>query len=85
MTGKREAKPPVPESENDMGLTPDERAVHEKLMDCLNTFLKLDREHPDELSEFVNAIHQIQGVLCMRVVRRSYPKGWPTYEVSSNA
>ena len=75
----RDPKPPVSEKDNVLGLTPEEQEVMDKLMECYGAFLKLDREHPDEMRDFVDGVHVIQGVLAMRVVRRCYPRGWPTH------
>ncbi len=84
MTGLsyRDSKPPVSSRDNILGLTPGEQMVMDKLIECYAAFLKLDREHPDEMRDFVDGIHRIQGVLAMRIVRRCYPEGWPTYKKS---
>lgn len=74
-----ESKEPVPKEINPAGLTTDEEAVMTKLLECYGLFLKLDREHPDEIRDFVDGVHRIQGILAMRAVRRSYPEGWPTF------
>lgn len=81
MTQKREAKLPVPESDNACGLTPEEQGVMDKLMECYELFLKMDREHPDEIRNFVDGVHKIQDILALRVIRRCYPQGWPTYDL----
>ena len=47
-------------------------------MECYASFLKLERTHPSELSDFVYAVHLIQGLLCKRVIRRKYPQFWIT-------
>ena len=68
---------PIPREENELGLTEEEQKCMSSLGDCHNQFLKLERQHPDELRDFVDGIHKIQGILAMRVVRRVYPEGWP--------
>jgi len=78
--GKAKPEVPVPDSVNICGLTVNEQKVLERLTECHRAFLVLTPQHPDELREFVDAVHVIQGVLMQRIVRRSYPKGWPTYE-----
>jgi hypothetical protein len=77
---KQEPKDPVPESKNRSGFTQSEQVVMDKLMECYQAFIDMDREHPDEMRDFVDGVHRIQGVLGMRVLRRMYPKGWPTYK-----
>jgi hypothetical protein len=64
---------------NILGLDEKEMKVMNKLMECYKAWLDLKRDHPNELSEFGYAVHLIQDLLAMRVVRRIYPEGWPTY------
>ena len=63
----------------DDGLTDAEGEVSDHLVAAVNAFGRLPRQHPQELSEFVTAIHAVQGLLTTRIARRHYPKGWPTY------
>lgn len=62
------------------GLTTDEKKCMDSLVNAYNKFAELDRQHPDELKEFTDGIHNLQNLLSVRIVRRVYPKGWPTYE-----
>ena len=62
------------------GLTEQEGIVMDKLIDAWNEFLKLEVTHPSELTDFNNGIHLLQQILCMRVMRRDYPLGYPTYK-----
>lgn len=77
---RRKAKTPVPSIINVCGLTKKEQQVMDKLMECYDLFIEIDKEHPDEMRNFVDGVHRIQEVLAMRTVRRSYPEGWPTYK-----
>lgn len=61
---------------NRMGLTKSEQSVMNSMMDAYNKFLQLERQHPDEMRDFVDGIHRCQDVLALRVVRRAYPDGW---------
>lgn len=67
------------------GFTETESQCHDLLMDCYRSFLSLPREHPDEMREFVDAVHKIQGVLSMRIVRRAYPQYWPVRKGGESA
>lgn len=58
------------------GLTQLESEVMKHIINAYNAFLKLEWEHPSELSDFVNGIHLMQDVLANRVVRRAFPVGW---------
>lgn len=69
---------PVPEERNIMGLTDREDAVMNSLVQAVRDYSVLEEQHPDEMRTFIDAIHVIQGLLAERVVRRSYPKGWPS-------
>lgn len=78
---KRKPKPSVSKEKNECGFMDDEQVVMDKLIECYKSFIDLDHEHPDEMRDFVDGVHRIQDVLGMRVLRRVYPNGWPTYKV----
>lgn len=61
------------------GLTPLEQDCMDGLIASYNAFLKMERQHPDEMRDFVDAVHRIQDILAVRVIRRLYPEGWPTH------
>jgi len=48
-------------------------------------FNTLEAQHPDEGAEFFAAIHRAQDILAVRVCRRAYPEGWPTYGAGDSA
>ena len=58
------------------GLTPQEKIVMDKICDGYNEFLKLETQHPSEQPDFADAIHAVQNILAMRIVRRNYPEYW---------
>lgn len=60
------------------GLTSDEGAVMDSLVDAWKAFQKLPSQHPNELDECARAVHEIQSLLATRVLRRLYPLGWLT-------
>ena len=64
---------------NKLGLIDEEQKVMDKLMECYSSYLDLEYQHPDDLTEFGYAVHLIQGLLAMRVARRAYPNGWSDY------
>lgn len=59
------------------GLTEEEKAVLDPLMQSYDAWLRLEMEHPDDMRYFVDAVHRIQDLLALRVTRRAYPIGWP--------
>jgi hypothetical protein len=61
----------------DDGLTDAEGVAHDALIEAVNAFGALPRQHPSELPDFVDGIHRCQDQLALRIVRRHYPKGWP--------
>mgnify|MGYP007077388345 CR=1 FL=1 len=65
---------------NKTGFTENENACHDALMECYARYCELPQQHPQELAEVTYAIHQIQGLLATRIVRRCYPDGWPTHK-----
>lgn len=60
------------------GLMDQELLVMDSITQGYNEWLKLEMTHPYEMQDFINAIHNIQSILAMRVIRRSYPKYWLT-------
>jgi hypothetical protein len=59
------------------GLTVEEGVVADHLAEAVNAWGRLPREHPNELDEFVFAVHLCQGLLTTRIARRAFPDGWP--------
>ena len=49
------------------------------LLECIDAWHQMERTHPSEEHDFVNAVHVIQRLMGQRVLRRAYPDGWPTY------
>jgi hypothetical protein len=61
----------------DDGLTHAEGAVSDALIEAVNAYAKLERQHPSEDRDFCDAIHRCQDLLVFRIARRLYPKAWP--------
>lgn len=59
------------------GLTHAEGAAMDALVSAVNAFGALEREHPQELEEFVAGVHACQHLLAVRIARRHFPLGWP--------
>jgi hypothetical protein len=66
------------------GLTESESKCHQHLQNCYGEFLELERQHPDEMRDFVDAVHRIQDLLTIRICRRQYPDYWKTYDCRSH-
>jgi hypothetical protein len=64
-------------SARDDGLTDAEGVVMDALIRAVEAFARLDRQHPQEINEFVDGIHKCQDLLAVRIARRHYPHGWP--------
>lgn len=64
----------------DDGLTDQEGKVMDSLVNAWNQFIKLGSQHPSEVNDFADGIHKCQHQLCMRILRRDYPKGYPSYK-----
>ena len=54
-----------------------EKKVLEKLAEAWHEFLKLEKQHPDEISDFCDGIHKCQLVIGMRFARESNPEIFP--------
>ena len=66
------------------GFTAQEHVCHEALQKFYSLFLKLPRQHPDEARDAADAIHRLQDLMAVRIVRRCYPKYWPTHQTLDN-
>ena len=60
----------------DDGLTDEEGEVMDALCEAVDAWNELERQHPDEDRDFYDAIHRLQDLLAVRVMRRLYPKAW---------
>jgi len=58
-------------------LTTKERIIMEYLIEAWDEFILLEKQHPSEDTDFMNGIHQLQGILGMRILRREYPDIFP--------
>jgi len=54
--------------------TKEEKEVMNLLVKAHNKFVKIERTHPSEINDWVNAFHTLQSILMNRVVRRDYPE-----------
>ena len=61
------------------GLTNSEGEIMDALVTAWNKFVGLERQHPNETEMFAEGIHQCQNLLAVRIARREFPEGWPTY------
>lgn len=58
------------------GLTDDERQVMDHVVAAWNAFARLPECRDEHLAQVRHAVHQVQQVLALRVVRRQYPEYW---------
>jgi hypothetical protein len=56
-----------------------EQRVLDYLTDAHNTFVMLDREHPNEAEEWTAGMHKLQGLIAMRFARATHPEVFPRY------
>ena len=61
------------------GLTSAECEVADALIQAFNAYSALPMQHPDEMNDFTRGIHSLQALLAVRIARRCYPDGWPSY------
>jgi len=62
------------------GLTLPEGIIMDHLVEAWNAFIMLSKQHPSEVDDFADGIHKCQRMLMMRILRRDYPEGYPTYK-----
>jgi len=53
-----------------------EALVWTQLLAAHNEFLGMEQSHPNETTEWVTAIHQLQSLLVLRAARRNYPQAF---------
>ncbi|MFA6711210.1 MAG: hypothetical protein WCS33_00690 [Candidatus Caldatribacteriota bacterium] len=58
------------------GMTDEESNIMQHIVSAYNQFLKLSPQHPNDLEEFTNGIHDLQKIIALRIVRRDYPHEW---------
>lgn len=63
------------------GFTDQEHECHEALQKFYGLFLSLPRQHPDEVRDAADAIHRLQDLMAVRIVRRNFPIYWPTHQL----
>ena len=56
-----------------------EREVLEVLGEAYRLFLRMPRQHPDEVREFVEPLHRLQDLIAVRIARHYRPDLYPTY------
>lgn len=62
------------------GLDKLENDVSTALVSAWESYIKLEQSHPEDMHEFLNGIHICQKTLYMRILRRDYPQGYPSYQ-----
>ena len=58
----------------------DEREIMNLLVEAHNKFTEMESTHPNKISEWVDSIHRLQDLLGMRILRRDYPRDFPTFK-----
>jgi len=58
-------------------LTKQEKRILIHLTNAWNEFIKLDTQHPSELTDFADGLHKCQYLIGMRIARRIEPKTFP--------
>lgn len=61
------------------GLTAEEKLCLKHLADAWNIFVQLEGKHPQDNSEFCQAIHDAQKMIALRVARRVDTDVWSQY------
>lgn len=66
--------------DNQNPFTEKENDILNHLVEAHNLFIELEETHPTESMEWATAIHGAQNVLSNRILRRIFPKIYPTYQ-----
>ena len=61
------------------GFTEEEQEIMTKLCEVHALYIKLEKQHPSDISEWVGGIHILQKLLGMRILRREHTETFPLY------
>ena len=56
-----------------------EQRVNNAIVDAWNSFMKLDKQRPDEVEEFRRNIHSLQAIMATRIARKVCPDVYLDY------
>ena len=59
------------------GFTKEEQQVMDNIIAAHDLFASLEPTHPNDISEWVKAIHDLQKILGMRILRREHSEIFP--------
>lgn len=60
--------------------TKDEVILLEKTVELWNLWTSLPQTHPSDIEELRTYIHQIQGLISLRMSRKAFPESFPTHK-----
>jgi len=64
------------------GLTIREQEILELVTEAYNEFLQLPEQHSSDKEDFAKAVHILQAIIGMRIIRRNYPDTWKSLTIT---
>jgi len=61
-------------------ITKEEKQVLDKISEAHRAFAELEQQHPNDIRDYINGIHILQGLIMQRIARRADPNMFPTYK-----
>jgi len=58
--------------------TAGEERVSNLILEAHEAFVDLEQTHPDDIKDWVQAVHSMQKIIGMRILRRDYPEQFST-------
>lgn len=58
----------------------EEKSIINHLVNAWNIYVKLPKQHPDDIDEFRRSIHSAQQLIAIRGVRRKFPSIFPIFK-----
>ena len=58
-------------------MTEEEKLIMNYLIEAHNLYVKLDIQHPSDINEWTNSIHDLQKIIGMRILRREHSEIFP--------
>ncbi len=63
-----------------IGFSDVEEKIMDKIVNAHNLYMSLEKQHPTDITEWINAIHILQHLLGMRILNREHPDIFPIKE-----
>lgn len=64
-----------------MSFTEKEKEIMNKITEIHNSYIELESQHPSDLPEWIDSIHNLQKIMGMRILRREHTDIFPIHKI----